>query len=159
MKQQISALVDNELTTGDTKSTISNIRSHPSVSDVWNTYLLIGDCMRGDPVLPPSFKENLMQKLDAEATIFSPTALISRETPKQSPHKLSRTGIWAIAASVTVVGVLGLLLTHQVTNNSDATTATVADGISSEYVIPHTSKHFMNPHDTRYAEQPDNIDE
>ena len=63
--------------------------------------------------------------------------------------------ILSIAASVTVVGVLGLLFAYQIVNLPDSVT-TVADGISTSH---HAAERFVDTQDKHYAQQPDEVDE
>ena len=41
---------------------------------MWDSYHLIGDIMRGDPVLRADFAQRLRQRMDGEATVLAPRA-------------------------------------------------------------------------------------
>ncbi len=66
MTEQISALIDDELTVEDAAHLIVTMQSSQSAAETWSQYHLIGDAMRGTVALSLHFKRNLMQRLELE---------------------------------------------------------------------------------------------
>jgi sigma-E factor negative regulatory protein RseA len=128
MTEQLSALVDNEISLEDAEHLMATIQANSHATDAWSQYHLIGDVMRGAHALSPNFKHNLMAKIDLEPTVLSPNAALlndvqvlseseDKETALEIKHKLPVT--WSIAASFAAFMAVGwVVLQTQVTHSS-----------------------------------------
>jgi sigma-E factor negative regulatory protein RseA len=70
MSEQISALMDDQLDGPEYEGCMRRLKNEAELSDVWHTYHLIGDALRGHTcgALPHSFRE----RLEAEPIVFAP---------------------------------------------------------------------------------------
>ena len=98
MKEQISQLMDGELDERAAETTIAALRRDPAALDAWRTYHVISDAMRATPRLSHGFSARLAERLAAEPTILAP----ARRAPRPPV-------VWAAAASVAAVGLVGWL--------------------------------------------------
>lgn len=115
MTEQISALIDDELSDEDAIRALHSMQSSKQAMDAWSQYHLIGDAMRSSAILSAGFKQNLMQKLDAEPTVLAPNAVLSKISTF-AVAKNSRLPVkWSIAASVAAVMVVGWVAMHEQT--------------------------------------------
>ncbi len=69
---KISAFMDGEAAPAETKQTLQRLRSDEGCQKLWNCFHLVGDVMRGDPVLREDFVERLRQRMNEEPTILAP---------------------------------------------------------------------------------------
>jgi len=112
MTEQISALIDDELSIDDAVRALSNMQSNKQAAEVWSQYHLIGDAMRGSAVFGADFKQSLMQKLESEPTVLAPNAGQSM-TAKIDAVKNRVPAKWSIAASVAAVMMVGWVAIHE----------------------------------------------
>lgn len=141
MNEQISALIDDEIAVDDASHLISAVQSNKQASEAWGHYHLIGDAMRGATVFNPDFKQNLMQKIESEATVLSPNAALTghNDGPKKQTEAKGKisTG-WSIAASFAAVMVVGWMVMHQQTQSgNELAPVDVAQSIPAEYLMAH----------------------
>jgi len=139
MKDQISALVDGEISPENAEHIFTAISAGGELGQSWATYHLIGDAMRNSPVFKSDFTSRLMQQLESEPTILAPKL-------KKSPRISS---VWSVAASVAAVMFVGwMVLQQQVQNNSGLNGVEIAKvdidknidkSIPSEYLLAHQS--------------------
>jgi sigma-E factor negative regulatory protein RseA len=106
MKDRISALMDGE---ADDKSAAQVLDALGEASadgrealETWRTYHVIGDAMRGGPMLSGGFTARVAQRLAAEPTVLAPRRIASRVS--DSPRWFTFS---AAAASVAAVGFVG----------------------------------------------------
>jgi sigma-E factor negative regulatory protein RseA len=71
---KISAFVDGESAPADTLAVLKRLRSDDGSRKHIDTFHMIGDVMRGDPVLRGDFVERLRARLDDEPTVLAPHA-------------------------------------------------------------------------------------
>ncbi len=90
MNEQISALLDDEIAIEDAAHIIMSVQSQKAASIAWQQYHLIGDAMRGDALLSANFKQNLMQKLDAEPTVLAPNMQKNQPNTRQTTAYMKR---------------------------------------------------------------------
>ena len=137
MNEQISAMLDDEIAVEDASHLITAVQSNRQAAEAWSQYHLIGDAMRGTVMFSTDFKQNLMQKIDLEATVLSPNAALMNV--KQ--HTLTKSKLpvaWSIAASFAAVMVVGWMVMHQQTQSSnELTPVEVAQSIPAEYLMAH----------------------
>lgn len=150
MKEQISALMDDELSTDGLDYLFTAVKSDDELGQCWATYHLIGDVMRGTSVTSPDFRQRVMQKLEVEPAVLAPRN-ISRE---RRPAK------WSLAASAAAVMFVGWVVLQQqapesggsaVVEIAQAQNVPQAQNIPSEYlyahqaVAPSSSSYFIQP--------------
>jgi sigma-E factor negative regulatory protein RseA len=142
MKEQISALMDDELSTDGLDHLFTAAKGDGDLGECWSTYHLIGDVMRGNPVMPADFKQRLMQKIAVEPAVLAPRNLQRERRPM----------MWSIAASAAAVMFVGwVVLQQQAPENANAPVVEIAQNIPSEYlqahqaVAPSSSSYFIQP--------------
>ena len=113
MNEQLSALIDDEMALADAAHLLAALQSSKQLADAWGHYHLIGDAMRGTAVLSNDFKQNLMQKIELEATVLSPSALAGSRAETHTAMKTKLPPSWSIAASVSAVMVVGWMAVQQ----------------------------------------------
>ncbi len=96
--EQISALMDGELSPQDSSQALRRLDDTPEAREHWETYHLIGDAMRGQP-----FGVNVAGRVSA-ALQNEPTVLAPRRAVK--PAKAFTFALSA-AASVSAIAVVG----------------------------------------------------
>ncbi|HEY8119370.1 MAG TPA: sigma-E factor negative regulatory protein [Methylophilaceae bacterium] len=143
MKDQISALMDDELALESSEHLLTAVKTGGEASECWATYHLIGDVMRGHPSFKPGFKHQLMQKLESEPTMLA---------PRSKKALLKSSAMWSVAASVAAVMFVGwVVLQQQVQSSHDSTPVEVAQNVPSEYLLAHQA---LAPNSTAYYIQP-----
>jgi len=100
MRIELSALVDGETESHETRAMLVAMKSNPDLRDAWNEYHLIGDVLRGEPELNGDITSGVMQRLADEPVVLAP--MPRRQT--NWPRSLA-----ALAASVAGVAVVGWL--------------------------------------------------
>lgn len=134
MKDQISALMDDELDMDSLDHLFEAMGKEDDCYQCWSTYHLIGDVMRGNHEFSTGFHERLMQRIESEPTVLAP----KRKLAVKPMHLMS------VAASVAAVLFVGwMVLQQQVqTPSQDLPTASVAQNdVSPEsmnaYLLAH----------------------
>ncbi|MBI1990461.1 MAG: sigma-E factor negative regulatory protein [Betaproteobacteria bacterium] len=69
---RISAFMDGETRPRETEQAIRHLRQHQEHLESWHTFHLIGDAMRGDPMLRNDFTTRLRSRLQQEPTVLAP---------------------------------------------------------------------------------------
>lgn len=148
MNEQLSALLDDEIAVEDAAHLITAMLSSKDAAQAWSDYNLIGDAMRGNAILSNQFKQNLMQKLDMEATVLAPNAALATHSLEAAHHHVIPVS-WSIAASFAAVMVVGWMVLNQQTHNGNelapievaqvviAKDAAIDSGIPAEYLSAH----------------------
>lgn len=131
MNEQISALLDDEISIDEAGHIIVAVESQKAASLAWQQYLLIGDAMRGDAILSADFKQNLMQKLDTEPTVLAPSMRNTASTQSQDvlANQVQKTELssqWAIAASFAAVMVVSYMALQVINSTQDVTLRTAS---------------------------------
>jgi len=148
MNEQISALLDDEIAVEDAAHIITAVLSSKPAAEAWSQYHLIGDAMRGDGVLSRQFKQNLMQKIDMEATVLSPNAALINQV-EEVKRKSAIPVTWSIAASFAAAMMVGWFVLHQQTQSGhelapievaqavSTNESAIDQGIPAEYLSAH----------------------
>lgn len=71
----ISALMDGELGSHEGEREIARLKTDAELRTRWDEFHLIGDALRGEPVLSSRFAEALSKQLAAEPTVLAPRRL------------------------------------------------------------------------------------
>jgi sigma-E factor negative regulatory protein RseA len=121
MKDQISALIDDEISLHDAEYLYTALKAEGESRECWMTYQLIGDAMRGSPVFKQDLRSRIMQQLDSEPAVLAP------------PNK--------IAASVAAVMFVGLIVLQQQQPQQaeDIMPMEIAQNLPAEYLQAHQS--------------------
>lgn len=105
-EDQLSALVDGELSPAEYRQVLNAINTRPELKQRWMRYHLAADALKNNlppAVMKPGFSAHVIQAIDAEPTVLAPRRFFYRVNliAKQMA------GL-AVAASVTAVAVLGI---------------------------------------------------
>jgi sigma-E factor negative regulatory protein RseA len=141
LKEQISALMDDDLALEDAEYLMTAIKANGESAKSWATYHLIGDVIRGDKVLSHDLTAKIMQEVAKQ-----PTAL----APKSSLVK-NKQVVWSVAASVAAVFFVGLVVLHQQSQEAGVSPIEIAQAVPAEYLRAHQS---MSPSNAAYFIQP-----
>ncbi|WP_148716190.1 sigma-E factor negative regulatory protein [Chitinolyticbacter meiyuanensis] len=99
MKEQLSALIDNELDAHDSAAVLSRLAADPDLRGDWQEWHLVGDAMQSHPLLSPDFMKRFSERLAAEPIVL---------VPKKRRSLLKRALVpLSAAASVAFVSVVG----------------------------------------------------
>ena len=96
MKDEISALMDGELDTGDAAGVITQVKKTDELSDTWAVYHLISDALGQSEARPNHIARRVSARLAAEPTVLAPRPLVRRKSRA-----------FAVAASITAAAVIG----------------------------------------------------
>src|SRR5258706_11810664 len=113
---KISAFMDGEASRRETRQTMLHLKQSGECCELWETFHMIGDAMRGDhPALYEDFRARLHASLEHEPTLSAP-----RVTWRKSGHLAL-----SVAASCTALAVvLSLVLTDNPLKPQDQIAAT-----------------------------------
>ena len=81
--ERISAFMDGELGQEEGVGQIGRLKDDPQARNAWEVYHLIGDSVRGDAGLTPSFMEQLGARLAAEPTVLAPRPRMQQRTARR----------------------------------------------------------------------------
>jgi sigma-E factor negative regulatory protein RseA len=96
--EKISQLMDGELDPATTRRELDRLKPVGELRERWDRYHLIGDALRGEPVLSPDFGRRLSQRLAGEATVLA---------PRRSTLRRITTYALSAAASLSAVALVG----------------------------------------------------
>ena len=141
MKEQISALMDNDLALEDAEFLMTALKANGQASKSWATYHLIGDVMRGNKVLRHDLTASIMQEIAKQPTVLA---------PKPSLFKNKQVA-FSVAASVAAVFFVGMVVLHQQSQEASVAPIEIAQAMPAEYLRAHQS---MSPSNAAYFIQP-----
>jgi sigma-E factor negative regulatory protein RseA len=146
MKDQISALMDDELSPDSADHLITAIKSGGESAGCWAVYHMIGDAMRGNPIFTTDFQKKVMSKLADEPTILSP-----KPQKSYAPKSYVKTpAVWSLAASVAAVMFVGWIVLQQ-TQQGEMAPLEIAQNLPAEYLLAHQAS---APSNAAYYIQP-----
>ncbi len=93
--ERISALMDGELGGEDLVTELKRIKGDEDLMRSWETYHLIGDVLREEPVLGTPFGDRFRAALESEPTVLAPRPVISSRKVR----------LYALSAAASVAGV------------------------------------------------------
>lgn len=99
---RISAFMDGETRRHEARQAILHLKQDQEYCESWNTFHLIGDVMRGDPLLRDGFTVRLRSRLQQEPTVLA---------PRFSWRKPVSLALSAAASLAAVAVILTLILT------------------------------------------------
>jgi sigma-E factor negative regulatory protein RseA len=101
MNERVSVLMDGELDDKSAAAAIQSLANEREARDVWRTYHLIGDLMRGSAPLSDDFSARIAWKLAEQPTVLAPGRI------KPEPRRWFTAS--AVAASFAAVALVGWL--------------------------------------------------
>lgn len=108
MKEQLSALIDDELDPEHAQYIISGVMAGGQLKQSWDAYHLIGDVMRADYQRHSSLTQKIMQEISQEPVVFSP---ISSQNLKAKRSFIP--SAWSVAASCAAVMLVAFVAIQQ----------------------------------------------
>ena len=96
MGDDISRLVDGELDEGEFEAACNHVKRQEGMA-TWVCYHVIGESLRGAPMLAPGFSERFSARLAGEPTVLAPRMRTTR------PLSIA----WAAAATMAAIAVTG----------------------------------------------------
>ena len=141
MKEQISALMDDDLALEDAEYLMTALKANGEVAKSWATYHLIGDVIRGNKVLRHDMTASIMQEIAKQPTVLAPKSRLAK----------NKQVVWSVAASVAAVFFVGLVLLHQQSQEASVAPIEIAQAVPAEYLRAHQS---MSPSNAAYFIQP-----
>ena len=97
---KISAFMDGEAAPAETRQALTNLRSDEECQKLWNSFHLVGDVMRGDPVLRDDFIDRLRERIKHEPSVLAPRARWSAPTRFAYSAAAAVAGLAVVAAIV-----------------------------------------------------------
>ena len=141
MKEQISALMDDDLALEDAEYLMTALKANGEVAKSWATYHLIGDVIRGNKILRHDMTASIMQEIAKQPTVLAPKSRLAK----------NKQVVWSVAASVAAVFFVGLVLLHQQSQEASVAPIEIAQAVPAEYLRAHQS---MSPSNAAYFIQP-----
>ena len=141
MKEQISALMDNDLALEDAEYLMTALKANGEAAKSWATYHLIGDVMRGNKVLRHGMTASIMQEIAKHPTVLAPKLSLVK----------NKQVAFSVAASVAAVFFVGLVVLHQQSQEASVAPIEIAQAMPAEYLRAHQS---MSPSNAAYFIQP-----
>lgn len=117
MSEQLSALMDGELTPDEMARQISALKNDSELNQTWSAYHVLGDALRKSPQLSLDFTAKLARQLAEEPTVLAPQRKSQLSTPRYA---------MPLAASVAAVSLVGVLAWQMVRVNQVDTTIALA---------------------------------
>ena len=137
MSEQLSALMDGELTPDEMKHQISALKKDSALNQTWAAYHMLGDAMRKSPQLSVGFTAKLARQLAEEPTVLAP-----RRTPQSNTPRYAM----PLAASVAAVSMVGVLTWQMVqVNKNDVPISIAAAPLTSLQNVAVTSPQAVLP--------------
>ena len=102
--ESISALMDGELDERDAVREVARLKADESLRECWDEFHLVGDALRGEPLLTPRFAQRFSQRLSEEPTILAPRRMAPK-TRRAAAYALSAAASVSAAALVAWVAV------------------------------------------------------
>jgi sigma-E factor negative regulatory protein RseA len=118
---RISAFMDGESRQAETRLAILRLKQSDECCETWETFHLIGDIMRGDPLLGDEFMARLHARMEREPTQLAPR-VTWRKTVR---HTLS-----AAASLAAVAIILTIVLADNPLKREAQMAAAPADSVS-----------------------------
>lgn len=100
----ISALMDGELEDADAQRQIASLKTDPAARARWDEFHLIGDALRGEPLLKSRVADRVAARLGEEPTVLAPQRRI-RKPARVTTYALSAAASVSAAALVAWVAL------------------------------------------------------
>lgn len=96
-RERLSALMDGELEESEAETHVRKVAAGNDLRECWETYHLIGDCLRGEGAGCGDISARMRAALEAEPTVLAPQ--------RRPGRSLQRVRMYALSAAATVAGV------------------------------------------------------
>jgi sigma-E factor negative regulatory protein RseA len=143
---RISALMDGELDSAEAEREIGRLKTDVESRERWESFHVVGDALRGDPVLSAGFSNELSKRLVQEPTVLAPRSR-SRQARRFTTYALSAAASISAMALVAWVAVYqtgqgGLIADSGGKGNATPVVAALpasasSDGLMNEYLLAH----------------------
>lgn len=147
VKEQISALMDDDLDLENAEHVFKSIKSGGEAEKSWSTYHLIGDVLRGNDVLSRDFTSKIMKEISNQPAVLAPNILISN---------IKFPAVWSVAASVVAVMIVGFMALQYQAHDFGIAPVEMAKNQPDAYLLAHQS---MAPVNTAYLLQTASFDQ
>lgn len=153
MKEQISALMDDELPPDGSSHVLAALHADGQMAATWASYHMIGDALRGNLALSPGFQQRLMDRLEVEPTVLAP----------RHPVAVKPSYLWSAAASFAAVALVGWVVLQQHADSGQdalapAVVAEATANVSAEsvntYLLAHHERAADSSIQTAYYVRP-----
>lgn len=122
MSKQISELMDGELEVEETRHALNALKRQ-DIREHWETYHLIGDALRKEPMLSAGFVDRVAQRLADEPTVLAPR--------KPAPHRARNIALSA-AASLSAVALVMWTVLQTGTTGSQPTMVAASQPVTPQ---------------------------
>jgi sigma-E factor negative regulatory protein RseA len=147
--EQISALMDGELDEREAERDVARLKADPALRERWDEFHLIGDALRGEPLLSPQFGAIVARRLADEPTVLAPRRVHRPSRPMT--YAMSAAASVSAAALVAWVALAPTVPGDQFAKGAGPSVATVegasapaaqlanvpSDGRMNEYLLAH----------------------
>ncbi|AOF81938.1 hypothetical protein BSY238_3424 [Methyloversatilis sp. RAC08] len=104
MKENLSALIDNELEDRQAQQVLDRLHADGDLRDEFALQVAVGDALRGDIGLGAAFTASVMSRLDDEPTVLAP---VTHRSAAAGPRRMWMSAAAAVSG-VALVSWLGL---------------------------------------------------
>src|SRR5689334_12095325 len=94
--ERISALMDGELDAREADAQIARLKSDTDLRRGWDAFHVVGDALRGEPLLSARFAETFSRRLAQEPTVLA---------PRRARPGFRRAATYAMSAAASVSAV------------------------------------------------------
>ena len=143
MKNQLSALMDGELSIDESAHLITSAKTGGELKNCWAHYHLIGDALRGDVGLGGinmqyDFSNRVMRALESEPTALASNLAATTILGSQKTAYKTSTKLWSVAASVAAVMFVGVMVFGQQFSQTEVLVPVeIAQSVPTEYLQAH----------------------
>lgn len=134
MKDELSALLDDNLDDYASGHVCDSLRRDPDLRSRWQAYCLIGDSLRGDLGGSPDFAERVMQQIRSEPTLLAPAASAEVSARARSLWH----SVMPLAASVMGVAAVGWVAMSMYATSDDS--ALIAASAAGAQVVEQVAR-------------------
>ncbi len=134
MTQEISALMDGELSTAEIEGTIKACRHDERHRDAWRSYHLIGELLRQEHDHRPGLEQRILGQLQSEPVVLAPR----RRTWVPALPRIAM----AAAASVATVSAVAWLVFQQNPTPSEVVTVTQTS-VAQPVAVTHVEDYLL----------------
>jgi sigma-E factor negative regulatory protein RseA len=136
MKEQISALMDDEIDIESSQHLFTALKSDTHLGESWSTYHLIGDTLRGNCCFDQNFCDRLLQKLEQEPTVLA---------PRNGPMRMAKSPFMLSAgAAVAAVAFVGWMAWSQ--QHMQSPSQVLAPTVAQNNVSPEVMNSYLLAH-------------
>lgn len=137
MKENLSALIDDELDDRLAQQVLDRLHADGDLRNEFALQVAVGDALRGDIDLGARFTASVMSRLEEEPTVLAP---VTRK-PSTAPQR-----IWmSAAAAVTGVALVSWLGLDVLSESGPVQMASTAVPMAATYIPPSQSQPLLQP--------------